>query len=66
MAVPLLLTRRLTTPIGRPRRLPDHHYDPALCANVVADGTLLVHAADPNLVADYTSTQEPSGLKTDD
>ncbi|MFI6983022.1 hypothetical protein ACIBSV_31055 [Embleya sp. NPDC050154] len=66
MAMPLLLTRRLATPAGRPRLLPDHHYDPDLCANVVADGTLLVHAADANLVADYTSTQEPSGLKADD
>ncbi|MET7301204.1 hypothetical protein [Embleya sp. NPDC005575] len=66
MAIPLLLTRRLAAPAGGPLLLPDHHYDPDLCANVVADGTLLVHAANANLVADYTSTQEPSGLKADD
>ncbi|MFE3202533.1 hypothetical protein [Embleya sp. NPDC059237] len=66
MVVPLLLTRRVLASAGRPPRLPDHHYDPDLCANVVADGTLLVHATDAKLVADYTSTQEPSGLKADD
>ncbi|MGW1992033.1 hypothetical protein [Embleya sp. NPDC001921] len=66
MAIPLLLTRRLAAPTGGPPPLPDHHYDPDLCANVVADGTLLVRTADPDLVADYTSTQEPSGLKADD
>lgn len=66
MVVPLLLTRRALAPAGRPPRLPDHHYDPDVCANVVANGTLLVHATDANLIAGYTSTQEPSGLKADD
>ncbi|MEU0941115.1 hypothetical protein [Embleya sp. NPDC005971] len=66
VVVPLLLTRRLAPSAGSPPTLPDHHYDPDLCANVVADGTLLVHAADADRVADYTSTQEPSGLKADD
>ncbi|WP_331768138.1 hypothetical protein [Embleya sp. NBC_00896] len=66
MVMPLLLTRRLAAPADGPLPLPAHHYDPDQCANVLPDGTLLVHAADADLVADYTSTQEPSGLKADD
>ncbi|MFI1585570.1 hypothetical protein [Embleya sp. NPDC020630] len=63
---PLILGRRAAVTGGTGRPLPEYRYDPTVCANVVADGTLLVRAVDPALVADYTQTQEPSGLKTDD
>jgi hypothetical protein len=66
VATPLLLTRRLPTTATEPRTLPDHHYDPHRCLNIDSTGTPLVLAADADLVADYTSTQEPSGLKADD
>jgi len=65
MTRPLLLDRRLGAP-GEVRELPAHHYDSDRCVNVVDDGRALIHAADPGLVADYTRTQEPSGIKTDD
>ncbi|WP_331738171.1 hypothetical protein [Embleya sp. NBC_00896] len=67
MSRPLILDRTFTTPTtAGPRPLPEHHYDPATCVNVTADGVPLVHAADPALVADYTQTQDQSGLHTDD
>jgi len=68
MTRPLILDRTLTTPAPSPtsRTLPEHHFDPAVAANVTADGTLLIHAADPASVADYTGTQEQGGIKTDD
>ncbi|OPC76438.1 hypothetical protein B4N89_00105 [Embleya scabrispora] len=68
MATPLLLTRRLAAPA--PTRdaspLPDHHYDPLVGANVVADGRLLVKAVDPATVANYTSTQDQGGVRRKD
>ncbi|WP_439678246.1 hypothetical protein [Embleya sp. MST-111070] len=66
MTRPLILDRALTAPTGAVRPLPEHHFDPDLAVNVTADGVLLIHAADPALVADYTGTQEPKGIKTDD
>ncbi|GCD99720.1 hypothetical protein [Embleya hyalina] len=65
MSKPLILGRRVAH-TGSVRPLPEHRYDPILCANVVVDGNLLIRSVDPALVADYTQTQEPSGLKTDD
>ncbi|GCD99254.1 hypothetical protein [Embleya hyalina] len=50
-----------TTPV-----LPEYHYDPVVGANVVADGRLLVEAADPAVVANYTSTQDQGGVRRKD
>ncbi|MYW04787.1 hypothetical protein [Streptomyces sp. SID3343] len=66
MRAPLILGRRAADPTEGPRPLPEHRYDPAVGANVVPDGRLLVHAAAPDLVADYTQTQDQSGWHTDD
>ncbi|WP_406292785.1 hypothetical protein OG948_00315 [Embleya sp. NBC_00888] len=68
MATPLLLTRRLAAPAPttRPLSLPEHRYDPPAGANVVADGRLLVEAADPAVVANYTSTQDQGGVRRKD
>ncbi|GCE02187.1 hypothetical protein [Embleya hyalina] len=68
MATPLLLTRRLPipAPTGRSLPLPEHRYDPLVGANVVADGRLLVEAADPATVANYTSTQDQGGVRRKD
>ncbi|MFE3200255.1 hypothetical protein ACWGR4_36335 [Embleya sp. NPDC055664] len=67
MSTPLILGRRAELPTEQHRsRLPEHHYDPIACVNVVADGRLLIDAAAPRLIAEYTRTQEPSGLKQDD
>ncbi|MYS78659.1 hypothetical protein [Embleya scabrispora] len=66
MAKPLLLTRRAPAPTQGPRALPPYRYNPHAQVNVVADGTALVHVADPAALADYTGTQEAGGWKTDD
>ncbi|WP_439678198.1 hypothetical protein [Embleya sp. MST-111070] len=58
--------RRAAVTDGAGRPLPEYRYDPLACANVVASGELLVRAVAPALIAEYTQTQEPSGLKTDD
>lgn len=66
MVTPLILTRRAPAPAHGPRALPAHRYDARTQVNVVADGTALVHAADPAALVDYTGTQEAGGWKTDD
>lgn len=70
MVRPLILTRRAPAPApadGKHRRpLPEHRFDPDLGLNVVADGTPLIHAADPVAMANYTGTQEAGRWKKDD
>jgi hypothetical protein len=66
MTQPLILDRRAKPPARIVRPLPEHRYDPDVGANVTLGGTLLVRAADPRLVADYTGTQDQSGIHKDD
>ncbi|MGW9212452.1 hypothetical protein ACWGR4_36490 [Embleya sp. NPDC055664] len=63
---PLILGRRAAPPARAAGPLPEHHYDDAVCANVVPDGRLLIHVVDARTIAAYTETQEPLGWKKDD
>jgi len=69
MDASLILGRRSSSVTNdEPARLPEHHYDHDVCANVDGRGRLLVFSAPAADVADYTGTQNPNTgtVKTDD
>ncbi|MFI1386373.1 hypothetical protein [Embleya sp. NPDC020886] len=67
MGRPLILGRRAAAmPADTAPAPPEYRYDPAVGANVVADGRLLVEAVDPVVVANYTSTQDQGGVRRKD